>query len=84
MLNIAIDAAVDRDWNVILSFSGMVTPSIVRNNLRIINGSKLKGFKSIEPQRKIKCSCEAKCVTVFFCINSKQQRLASFALLHKS
>ena len=44
---------VNKDLNVLLSFSVEVTPWTIKNNFEIILGSKANGFKNIEARKKL-------------------------------
>ena len=49
---------MNKDWNMSLKFLGEVTPLLLKNNLRIILGSKSEKFKNLEAQQKGRYSCK--------------------------
>ena len=48
-----IDYHINKDLNIFLSFLGQATPLKLKNNLRIILGSKLGNPKNIAARKKV-------------------------------
>ena len=55
---------INKDLNIILSFSDVVIPSIFKNNLRTIHGSRLKRIKNTEALRTVRYLIKNVCSTL--------------------
>ena len=51
-----------KDLNILLSFSGQITPLTHKTNLRIILGPKLEKFKNIKARKQLGILIKKKCV----------------------
>ena len=43
---------INKDWDIFLKYLGEVKPLVIKNNLKVILGSKSENFKNIKAGKK--------------------------------